>query len=381
MASSSRNTTSTTSNTITARRATIKNDTAEYLPLYRAIIRNDWRKAQEIFNEDKDALTAKINPNGDSALHIAMDKAENIQFVENLLKEITPESLPNMVNNKRVNPLHRAAKIDNTMVAKMLVKKNPQLLFILDMSALPIHKAIINSHKTTFLYLLDACKQYIELSQDNGYHSPFEGIHGGRLLNNAIDSGFLDVPTENNCLKHTSTIQDIENKDPSSAKFIKKNRFYSVPHIKHLQEEKLKHYEALVLLKRICEEVSTISIESDICQHYYDAIKYAVSNDTPEVIEEVIGSFPHAIWTKIDGYSIIQVAIRNRCEKVYNFLLCHLSYDKYAHQQRRDKEDNNLLHLAAQLAPIHKLNLVSGAALQMQRELQWFEVNIFSVYQ
>lgn len=438
MASSSRNTTSTTSNTITARRATIKKDTAEYLPLYRAIIRNDWRKAQEIFNEDKDALTAKINPNGDSALHIAMDKAENIQFVENLLKEINPESLPNMVNNKRVNPLHRAAKIDNTMVAKMLVKKNPQLLFILDMSALPIHKAIINSHKTTFLYLLDACKQYIELSQDNGYHSPFEGIHGGRLLNNAIDSGFLDisheliveyphmaitkslsvfpltaiakkwdlyysgtrynfyqrfmyshVPTENNCLKHTSTIQDIENKDPSSAKFIKKNRFYSVimkiyvrmlkvallrvPHIKHLQEEKLKHYEALVLLKRICEEVSTISIESDICQHYYDAIKYAVSNDTPEVIEEVIGSFPHSIWTKIDGYSIIQVAIRNRCEKVYNFLLCHLSYDKYAHQQRRDKEDNNLLHLAAQLAPIHKLNLVSGAALQMQRELQWFE--------
>ena len=37
----------------------------------------------------------------------------------------------------------------------------------------------------------------------------------------------------------------------------------------------------------------------------------------------------------------------------------------------------NLLHLAGQLAPIHKLNLVSGAALQMQRELQWFQVNIF----
>ncbi|KAI3503962.1 hypothetical protein L1887_32483 [Cichorium endivia] len=146
-----------------------------------------------------------------------------------------------------------------------------------------------------------------------------------------------------------------------------------LPHIKHLQREKLKHYEALVVLKRICKEVGTINIESDICEHYYDAIKFAVINDTPEVIETVIGSFPHAIWTKIDGSSIIQVAIRNRCEKVYNFMLCHLSYDKYAHQQRRDKDDNNLLHLAAQLAPIHKLNLVSGAALQMQRELQWFE--------
>ncbi|CAA0839628.1 Ankyrin repeat family protein, partial [Striga hermonthica] len=31
------------------------------------------------------------------------------------------------------------------------------------------------------------------------------------------------------------------------------------------------------------------------------------------------------------------------------------------------------LHLVARLAPPHKLNLVSGAALQMQRELQWFQ--------
>nr|GEZ54320.1 ankyrin repeat family protein [Tanacetum cinerariifolium] len=38
-----------------------------------------------------------------------------------------------------------------------------------------------------------------------------------------------------------------------------------------------------------------------------------------------------------------------------------------------DDDGNNVLHLAARLAPIHKLNVVSGAALQMQRELQWFE--------
>ncbi|CAI9277550.1 unnamed protein product [Lactuca saligna] len=431
MASSSRNTTTTTSNSITNTRTTIKK--AE------EIFKNNWRKAEEIFKEDRDALTAKLNSNGDSALHIAMDKAENIQFVENLLKEITPESLPEMVNNKRVNPLHRAAKIDNTMVAKMLAKKNPDLLFILDVTSLPIHKAIINSHKTTFLYLLDACKQYIEISQKDGYHSPFEGVHGARLLTNAIDSGFLDVsheliteyphmartkskdtfpltsigkkwdlyysgtrynfyqrlvysylPREENCLHDKSMIQDIENQETCSTNPKNtKSRFYSVimriyvkmwkaailrvPHIKHLLEEKAKHNEALVVLKRICQEVCTITTESEICKQYCDAMKFAVNNDTPEVIEEIIKSFPYAIWTKIDGYSLIQVAIRNRSEKVYNFLLCHLSYDKYAHQQRRDKDDNNLLHLAAKLAPVHKLNLVSGAALQMQRELQWFE--------
>ncbi|XP_059635946.1 uncharacterized protein LOC132278151 [Cornus florida] len=39
----------------------------------------------------------------------------------------------------------------------------------------------------------------------------------------------------------------------------------------------------------------------------------------------------------------------------------------------RDIYGNTILHLAGKLAPPHKLNLVSGAALQMQCELQWFK--------
>jgi hypothetical protein len=39
----------------------------------------------------------------------------------------------------------------------------------------------------------------------------------------------------------------------------------------------------------------------------------------------------------------------------------------------------NMLHLAGKLAPLDRLNIVSGTALQMQRELLWFKVsdNIF----
>ncbi|XP_022855740.1 uncharacterized protein LOC111376960 [Olea europaea var. sylvestris] len=38
-----------------------------------------------------------------------------------------------------------------------------------------------------------------------------------------------------------------------------------------------------------------------------------------------------------------------------------------------DKSGNNILHLAAELPPSSRLNIVSGAALQMQRELLWFK--------
>ncbi|CAL5408895.1 unnamed protein product [Camellia sinensis] len=39
----------------------------------------------------------------------------------------------------------------------------------------------------------------------------------------------------------------------------------------------------------------------------------------------------------------------------------------------RDEDRNNMLHLAAKIAPPNQLNIVSGAALQMQRELLWFK--------
>ncbi|PRQ32347.1 putative PGG domain-containing protein [Rosa chinensis] len=39
----------------------------------------------------------------------------------------------------------------------------------------------------------------------------------------------------------------------------------------------------------------------------------------------------------------------------------------------KDHQGNNIVHMAAKLAPQNQLNLVSGVALQMQRELVWFE--------
>ncbi|KAL8239943.1 hypothetical protein R6Q59_016510 [Mikania micrantha] len=47
--------------------------------------------------------------------------------------------------------------------------------------------------------------------------------------------------------------------------------------------------------------------------------------------------------------------------------------DKHIYRIIKDPFNNNLLHLAARLAPENKLNLISGAALQLQQELQWFK--------
>ncbi|PWA51511.1 ankyrin repeat-containing domain, PGG domain, Gag-polypeptide of LTR copia-type [Artemisia annua] len=116
-------------------------DQAEYIPLYRAILRGQWEKAQEIFIKDIDAFTTELNGNGYTALHLAIGTCDNIYFVENLLKEINAESLSTVITDNQSNALHRAAAVGNTKAAKLLVQKNPHLLFIVVM-------AILNSHLT-----------------------------------------------------------------------------------------------------------------------------------------------------------------------------------------------------------------------------------------
>ncbi|KAM0056040.1 putative ankyrin repeat-containing domain-containing protein [Helianthus debilis subsp. tardiflorus] len=163
------------------------------MSLYRAIQMGDWEKAQKIFDEDKKALTHSLNVFGNRSLHIAVGNPKSGPFLEKLLKQIKPDLLPALVNNTKQNALHFAAGLDNFVAAEMLVKKNPNLLFIAcKHNYLPIHKAIYNSHKKTFCYLLQMCKDYIRFSKTEGHHSPFEGEKGVRLLHDTILAGFLD---------------------------------------------------------------------------------------------------------------------------------------------------------------------------------------------
>ncbi|XP_071700180.1 uncharacterized protein [Rutidosis leptorrhynchoides] len=164
---------------------------AKYIPLHRAILRDDWDTVHEIISKDKEAITSEIDTNG-TPLHVAVVLHKNIKLFENLLNMIDPESLPSILSRLKRNTLHRAAAVGNTEAAKMLVHKNPHLLFISDsLKELPIHRAVSLVQQTTYHYLLDVCKQHIHLSNQDGYDSPFEGLQGAKLLINVINKGYF----------------------------------------------------------------------------------------------------------------------------------------------------------------------------------------------
>ncbi|XP_076895747.1 uncharacterized protein LOC143548472 [Bidens hawaiensis] len=437
-------------------REAIEKEVDHYIPLCRAIQMGDWEKAKEFLDEDKRALTVKININGYRTLHVAIGNPGNIWLLENLLELIDPDLLPTQVCNLQRNALHLAAILDNIDAARTLVEKNPHLLFCEDYQQhLPVQNAVNNSHRKTFLYLLQMSKQHISLSQKEGYHNPFEGRGGVLLLYQTLIAGFLDVPTKDYGLGVTYAIPDIENQEtflcqssnqheelhlhcrtfrnpvlakapsievagtleplsesigaaqmvvvvfrlnlpaknvtflakavfPTSwsiltyviyalifVKLLKSSILYHV-HIKRLHDDKVKHNYALTILKFICEEVS--KLESGHREHYHMGFITAVKNNSHEVIRQIMKTFPHSIWNvDLFGYRLSQLSIMHRCENVYNVLVHEVTQDKYLLTLTKDRHNNNLLHLAGQLAPVDKLSVVTGFALQMQRELQWFQ--------
>lgn len=145
-----------------------------------------------------------------------------------------------------------------------------------------------------------------------------------------------------------------------------------MPRGKWIHEQKVKHEQALKLVRCLCQHLEPLS-DTDASFIYSTAMVKAAELGIHEVIEAIVEKFPVAIYAVEPSTSryFFHIAVANRCEKVFN-LIYQMSDHKYQFSSIKDLCGNTLLHLVAALAPPHKLNLVSGAALQMQRELQWF---------
>ena len=81
------------------------------------------------------------------------------------------------------------------------------------------------------------------------------------------------------------------------------------------------------------------------------------------------------LWKTKDRKSIFHVAAEKRHESIF-YLLNEIGSIGDIIIDGNTENMSNILHLAAELAPKEKLNAISGAALQMQREMLWFKVHI-----
>ena len=103
------------------------------------------------------------------------------------------------------------------------------------------------------------------------------------------------------------------------------------------------------------------------------SILIAARNGITELVEELLKRFPTVIHDETSGgKNILLVAVESRQPQVYQ-LLFNKKLLKDRMFQKLDDEGNNALHLAAKLG-MNMPWVIPGAAMQMQREIKWYEV-------
>ncbi|GMP36906.1 hypothetical protein CsSME_00008852 [Camellia sinensis var. sinensis] len=371
--------------------------------------RGDWEEAKRIIDGDGDALTAKITPDEEIALHVAVETGKSIEFVKNLVDLMPVEALEQN-DIAGYTALNIAAQFGNTDAAKILVAKHSDLLYIRNKNDwLPLHRAARSAHKDTLSYLLMVTKPDRKtkkpIENDLEHMAPFEDDSGVELLVLVIASGFYDIALDlvrqyphvaKSRFQSRYALGEMAKKVSAFRSGSHFNHWQSIiyysrqkvkamlwrvlellvppiKHIQHIQEQKLKHNQALQLVKYLCEEVRSLEDLKAYRSLAKRPLLVAAKLGIHEIIEEIVNSFPRAILAKdSENRNIFQLAVIKRHQNVFN-LLYQMGEFKQYFTRLEDHNGNTLLHLVGNQAPIEKLNVVPGAALQMQRELQWFK--------
>uniref|UniRef100_A0A251TBZ0 Putative ankyrin repeat-containing domain, PGG domain protein n=1 Tax=Helianthus annuus TaxID=4232 RepID=A0A251TBZ0_HELAN len=336
-----------------------------YEDLYNAIEDDDIKEVNKILKEDPKATTTRVSSHGDTALHIAILSGK-IDIALDLVKKMPKEGLE-LSNDFGATPLSLAAITEKIKLAKAMVEKNDKLVTIkkgiTDQNSLPVIVASMYGRKHMVHYLYSKTPK-----------SLLDGSDGVLLLNNLITAEFYGIMEDHNGDYGLHKLAHKPSAFASGSAFpFWKQWIYKLPDIKNLHDKKLVNDEASNLLGCIFKEIRGMSDlelqRMEIDKVVHNAIKHGIV----EFVDELLTYNPDFIWRKDKrGRTIFSHAIILRQEKIFS-LFYRLRPKKSIVASRHDIFHNNFLHLAAKLSPPAQLDRISGAALQMQRELQWYK--------
>ncbi|KAK1407388.1 hypothetical protein QVD17_39003 [Tagetes erecta] len=317
-----------------------ENETDYKKELHEATIKGNWSNIKKKLKENESLVTEAIDGYGSTTLDIAVGIGHN-DIVKKLFSYINDEQVLQQRVSDGSTALHIAAIVGNKQAAELLVNKNRKLLQIEDQNGEePLQKAFVNMHLDTIGYLLKAVNNYDELELCLIW-LPIAFI----MLLIIFSLCFLYALMWEGAVKLAfAPIKNINNK----ANELKK---------------------AKVVLQLVCDKID----KKGRNEFYTHPILEAARQNAYKVVDEILFRAPEAIEsTDKNGYDIIQLAIIHRSEKVYN-LIYEIGERKNLYRTIVDSSKNNMLHLVGKLAPSNVLNQRTGAALQLQRELQWRE--------
>ncbi|XP_035540943.1 uncharacterized protein LOC109008487 isoform X2 [Juglans regia] len=396
------------------------NEFSGYAALLQAIQSGNWNATNDFLKLHPNAKTATIeNISGQTPLHTAV-AAEHEHIVEKLVEIMKEEDLAILDYGGNTALAYAAIKGNNRMV-KCMVRKNKSLVSIgNNQQDIPVVIAFENGHKELARYLY--------------FHTPLEelkpekGHNGATLLNHTIYTGLFDIavhlmegwprlafaPDRDNftplyvlasmphafpgatrlvfwkkwiysCIRipraHTTeeirlNIQNNQEITIGSVRALLRQLVSSLLNLlgfKQLYEMKLVHVRSYELVSCMCKAVSTLDHQDMINGGVYSAIFRAMREGILEIVVGIVTANPKLLHIRdAENRGIVMLAALHRHADI--FLATFRSRQASMWAANRDIFGNNVLHMVALLTEFTPLDHIPGAALQMQRELQWFKV-------
>ncbi|VVA33905.1 PREDICTED: ankyrin [Prunus dulcis] len=343
------------------------------VPLHKAALRGDWKTAKSILSKDEKLLTASITKGWETALHIAAG-AKHVHFVKELVQMMDAEDLA-LQDNKQNTALSFAAAAGTVEIAEIMIKKNIFLPTIRGGEGMtPIYMAALLGQSEMAEYLYPRT------------HEIFDERDRNALFFTCVDTGLYDLAME--MLRNYTALATVRNGSNETALHVLARRpseFTSQStglwsritnsFWKFAYEGNSKQTKALQLVQQLWEEILKLDdqVVMSLIKYPSQLLFDATRLGNFEFLAALLSAYPDLFWELDEkNRSIIHVAVLHRHASIFN-LVHEIGFFKDFITAMSDDKDNNILHLAAKLAPQNQLNLVSGAALQMQRELVWFE--------
>ncbi|XP_059438752.1 uncharacterized protein LOC132171453 [Corylus avellana] len=302
------------------------NEYGEYVGLSKALRRGELNAAMEFFMLRPDAVNAKITLWGQTALHIAV-AAGHLHIVEELIGRMSEEALE-IKDYQGVTALFEALFIGNYSMAKCMLSKNKKLVSIGNSAnVLPVVQAISSGYieLTRYLYSLTPLEDL----------TPEKGVNGASLCTQAIYTRSLGI--------------------------------------EHLYEMKLISAQCHELMHHMCEQISNSNLQQRVKGGVYAAIFCAIKNGIFEFVFDVVKANSELLRSfDRDSRTIFSTAVLYRQAKIFSLIYGLEAKNLLTYYS--DVHGNHILHMAGMSAASTLINRIPGAALQMQRELQWFKM-------
>ncbi|XP_062162606.1 ankyrin repeat-containing protein ITN1-like [Alnus glutinosa] len=359
--------------------------------LLKAALEGDWPAAERFLEESRglDYVRTPITNYKGTVLHVAVN-AQRTTFVEELLKwmKATPEDLE-LQTTGGYTALHYAAQSGIVRIAEQLVEINDRLLVMPDYSKdreTPLNVAAFQGHANMISYLLSQTP-LDRLTSDNSTNLLLWTIRNDlydialKILeehpNMATAAGTESGWRTETCTKALKLlarkpfpIGSESDQLPFWKTLLKNSRF------KGIYDKALMKTNAHRLVDELWKKViiQKPQFSSELILSHSTLLFEAAEVGNVEFIIIIARSYPELLWQLDENeMSIFHFAIKHRHENVFNLI-----YEMGANKDSlttylNSKTDDNMLHLAGELPHSDRVNIVSGAALQMQRELLWFK--------